>query len=165
MKISCTLDNPDEFDLIRTKKVLGNWLTNIFMFNNIIKILNCHCKRNRLNQLNVNYRYAYSFDDCRCSGEVFATECNECRYNEVDSIFCCPCFIPNIFESKFHEIKKKLNFRTLCTGDIWRRLLILTILKGKYPCFFVALIIWLRQCIWTLLTVCTTTNLYSIELF
>ena len=32
---------------------------------------------------------------------------------EVDFIFCCPCFFPNIFESRFHaikSIKKKFEF-------------------------------------------------------
>ena len=47
----------------------------IFRLNNIIKILTCHCKRKRLNQLGVSYTCTSSFDDCPSSGEhkVYAT--------------------------------------------------------------------------------------------
>ena len=60
-------------------------LVDIFRSNTIIKTLTCHCKRNHLDQLNVNYTYTYSFDDCLCSGEhkVLATKCNECQDNLV----------------------------------------------------------------------------------
>ena len=49
------------------------------------EILTCHCKRYRLDQLNVNYTYGYPFSDFHCSGEhkVFAAKCNDCRYNLV----------------------------------------------------------------------------------
>ena len=29
---------------------------------------------------------------------------------EVNFIFCCPCFIPDIFETRFHSIKKNFEF-------------------------------------------------------
>ena len=226
------------FILLKAKRC--EEIDDFFSVKNMIKILTCHCKRNCLDQLNVNYAHAYSFDDCRCSGEhkVFATKCNECRYNLVGFVrnyfasVVCYCYrtdrnamcshckqllydlnfntmkvclserdVPKEFKlletdkylkmclkadsiffylkennriniyidaflsQGFMKSKKILNFPTLCTGDIRRNLLILTILKGKNPCLSVALIIWLRQCIWTLLTVCTTRNLYSIELF
>ena len=29
---------------------------------------------------------------------------------EVDFIFCCPCFVPDIFKSRFHEIRRNFEF-------------------------------------------------------
>ena len=253
-----------------------------FSVKNMIKILTCHCKRNHLNQLNINYTYVYSFDDCCCCDEhkVFAGKCNEHWYNlvgfarkffasvlcycyrtdrnmmcrhfkqllynlnfntmkvclserdvskefklldlekylemclkanptffyskennsinifidaidwggffvingnvnrlfyfvalkvmaifEVDLIFCCPVSSVIFLSQDFRKSKKKIEFSYLYTGDTRRSLLILKILKGKIPCLFVALIIWKKQYIWTLLTVSTTTNLYSVEMF
>ena len=41
---------------------------------------------------------------------------------EVDFVFCCPSFVPEIFETRFHSIKKNLNLPILCTGDIQRNI-------------------------------------------
>ena len=51
----------------------------------MIKILTCNCKRNLLEQLNINCKYAFSFYDCLCNVEdiVFATRCKDCRSNLV----------------------------------------------------------------------------------
>lgn len=51
----------------------------------MFKILMCSCNRFRLDQLDINYTYVYTFDDCRCDVEhkVFALKCSICKYNLV----------------------------------------------------------------------------------
>ena len=86
MRVRCGLDNPKECHNFKGNNIFDRF----FGFfcpgeKKMYKILTCHCKRHRLDQLNVNYTYNYSFSDCHCSGErkVFATKCNNCRYNLV----------------------------------------------------------------------------------
>ena len=43
----------------------------------------CSCERDCLDNLNVDYKYAFSFDDFLCNTEhkVFTIRCKICRYN------------------------------------------------------------------------------------
>ena len=51
---------------------------------------------------------------------------------EVDFIFCCPCFVTDIFDLRFHKINKY--FLTLFIEEIEERRLTWTIFWVNRPC-------------------------------
>ena len=80
IKVYCSLENPKEFDEIEGKQVFGE--IKFFSSKKMFTILMCDCKKFGLDQLNVKYKSSFYFG-CSCSVEhkIFATKCENCRYN------------------------------------------------------------------------------------
>ena len=123
IRIVCSLYNPDESELLRGKKVLGNWF---FRRTNIFKILTFNCNRCLLDWLDVKYIYSFLFDNCHCDEkhEVFATRCAPSLYNLIGfgrnyfaSIVCSCCHIAkNLVCGHCSSHRMNLNFNTM---KIW----------------------------------------------
>ena len=87
------------------------------------KILMFNCKRPRLDQLNVDYKYAFSFNDCLCNIEhkLFAVKCTNCRYNVVGfarnyfASVICSCYQTdeNLICRHCKQLVHSLNFSML----------------------------------------------------
>ena len=58
---------------------------------------------------------------------------------EVDSIFCCPCFVTSVFNLRFRNLRKILNFPILFIEETEERCLTLTIFHVKEPCLLLVL--------------------------
>lgn len=45
----------------------------------------CNCKGAHPDQLNVDYKYPFSLDDCLCNTKhkLFAVKCTNCRHNII----------------------------------------------------------------------------------
>ena len=90
---------------------------------NMYKIAMFSCERDRLDQLNVDYKYVFSFDDCLCNTkcEVFTIRCKICRYNVVGfarnyfASVVCSCYQTdkNLICSHCKQLLHALNFSTL----------------------------------------------------
>lgn len=120
MKVACSLDNPDHFHEIKGKKVcVINFLDLLDMY----KTAMCNCKKDYLDQLNVDYKYTFSLNDCLCNTEhkVFAIRCKICRYNIIG--FARNYFVSvvrshdqtneNLICSHCKQLLHALNFSTL----------------------------------------------------
>ena len=89
----------------------------------MFKFLRCNCKRNHLDQLNIDYKYTFSFRDCICNvqDKVLATRCKACRYNLVGfarnyfaSIVCyCYQTDKNLVCRHCKQFLYDLNFNTI----------------------------------------------------
>ena len=60
------------------------------------KFVTCNCKRYRLDQLEINYTYSFSFEECHCQTDhkIFVVRCKIHPYNLVG-------FARNYFASIF----------------------------------------------------------------
>lgn len=83
----------------------------------------CNCRRAQLDQLNVDYKYAFSFDDYLCNTEhkLSGIKCTNCRHNVVGfarNCFAsvnCSCYQThrNFVCSHCKQLVHALNFSTL----------------------------------------------------
>ena len=60
---------------------------------------------------------------------------------QVNFIFCCPCFAPDIFETRFHSIKKNFEFAHFVHRRHPKKPFDIKNFQRENPCLFVALII------------------------
>ena len=120
MKVACNLDNPDHFHEIKGKKMCVIHFLDLW---DMYKIAMCNCKRDRLNQLNVDYKYTFSFNDClsNTKHKVFAFRCKICRYNITgftrnyfaSVVRSCNQTNENLICSHCKQLLHALNFSTL----------------------------------------------------
>ena len=87
------------------------------------KILMCNCKRARLDQLNVDSKYAFSSDDCLCNTKhkLFAVKSTNCLFNVVGfarnyfATVICSCYQTDktLICRHCKKLVRPLNFSTL----------------------------------------------------
>ena len=87
------------------------------------KIVTCNCKRQRLDQLDINYIYSFLFNDCCCFmyHEVVVVRCKLCPYSLVGfarnyfSSISCSCAKSHRFTACHHcvNLRSSLNSETI----------------------------------------------------